>query len=271
VHCSPVAEQDGQLQTASWGDTRRTLSALESPEQIGRTAARRAARMLGARKPKTQRVPVVFDPRMAAGFIGSLAGAVSGDLVWKKSSFLREKLGQRIAPESITILDDATLAHGISTRPFDGEGVASRPLPIVERGVLKTFLYDSRTARKAGTKPTGSASRGWSSLPSIGASNFFLEPGPDDPEQIVKGIRNGLYVTAMLGRGADVVTGDYSRGANGLWIEDGALAYPVQEITVSGNLLEMLAAIDAVGTDLDFRSSVAAPTIRFAELQVSGA
>lgn len=271
VHCSPVAEREGQLQTASWGDTRRTLARLEPAEQIGRTAAKRALRMLGARKPKTQRVPVVFDPLMAASFVAGLAGAVSGDLVHKKSSFLRDKLGERIAPETVTIVDDATLASGISTRPFDGEGVASRPLPIVERGILRTFLYDTRTARKADAKPTGSATRGWSSLPAIGVSNFYLKAGDADPEGIVKGVRSGLYVTAMLGRGADVVTGDYSRGANGIWIEDGELAYPVQEITVSGNLLEMLASIDAVGSDLDFRSSVAAPTLRFAELQVSGA
>ena len=175
VHCSPVAEADGQLQTASWGDTRRRLDRLEAPEQIGRTAARMAARMLGARKPKTQRVPVIFDPRLAAGFIGGLAGAVSGDLVHKKSSFLRDKLGKRIAPETITIVDDATLGEGIGTRPFDGEGVASRRLPIVERGILRTFLYDTRTARRAGAKSTGSASRGWSSLPSIGTQRLSVE------------------------------------------------------------------------------------------------
>ena len=271
VHCSPVAEADGQLQTASWGDTRRRLARLEAPEQIGRTAARKAARMLGARKPKTQRAAVVLDPRLAAGFIGGLAGAVSGDLVHKQSSFLRDKLGKRIAPETITIVDDATLGEGIASRPFDGEGVASRRLPIVERGILTSFLYDTRTARRAKAKSTGSASRGWSSLPSIGTSNFFLERGKQDPDELVRGVKNGLYVTAMLGRGADVVTGDYSRGANGIWIENGELAFPVQEITVSGNLLEMLAAIDGVGDDLDFRSSVAAPTIRFAELQISGA
>ncbi|HEY6912279.1 MAG TPA: metallopeptidase TldD-related protein [Myxococcales bacterium] len=271
VYCSPVAEADGQLQTASWSETRRTLSKLRRPEEIGRIAARRAARMLGARKPKTQRVPVVFDPQMAAAFIAGLAGAVNGLLVHKKSSFLGAHLGKRIAPETVTLVDDATLEHGIATRPFDGEGVRSQKTKVVERGVLESFLYDATTARKAGAKSTGSAARGWSSLPSIGTSNFYLEAGKRKRDEIVREVRSGLYVTAMLGRGADVVTGDYSRGANGIWIENGELAYPVQEVTVSGNLLEMLRGIDAVGDDLEFRSSTAAPTIRFAELVVSGA
>ena len=235
VYCSPVAEADGQLQTASWSDTRRTLATLQSPEEIGRIAARRAARMLGARKPKTQRVPVVFDPQMAAGFIGGVSAAVNGLLVHKKSSFLGALMGKPVASKEVTLVDDAT------------------------------------TARKAKAKSTSSASRAWASLPSIGTSNFYLQAGTQKPEAIVKGVKNGLYVTAMLGRGADVVTGDYSRGANGIWIENGELAYPVQEVTVSGNLLEMLRGIDAVGDDLEFRASTASPTIRFAELVVSGA
>ena len=271
VYCSPVAEADGQLQTASWSDTRRKLARLQSPEEIGRIAARRAARMLGARKPKTQRVPVVFEAQMAAGFIAGLAGAVNGNLVYKKSSFLGTLLGKRIAPKGFTLYDDARLAEGIATRPFDGEGVASQTNAVIEDGVLRSFLYDASTAKKAKAKSTGSASRGWASLPSIGTSNFYLARGRQLADSIVKSVKQGLFVTAMLGRGADVVTGDYSRGANGIWIENGELAYPVQEITVAGNLLEMLRGIDAIGDDLDFRSSTAAPTLRFAELQVSGA
>jgi PmbA protein len=271
VYCSPVAEMDGQLQTASWSDTRRLLAKLESPEQVGRTAARRAARMLGARKVKTQKVPVVFDPQMTAGFIAGLSGAVNGLLVHKRSSFLAPLLGKRIAPPHVTLVDDATLEGGIGTRPFDGEGVASQRTEIISKGILKSFLYDATTARKAKSRSTASASRGWASLPSIGTSNFYLERGDVDPKDIIRGVKNGFYVTTMLGRGADVVTGDYSRGANGIWIENGELTHPVQEVTVSGNLLQMLVGIDAVGNDLDFRSSVAAPTIRFAELVVSGA
>jgi PmbA protein len=271
VYCSPVAEADGQLQTASWSDTRRTLKKLQSPDEVGRIAAQRAARMLGARKPKSQRVPVVFDAQMAAGFIGGISAAVNGLLVHKKSSFLGGLLGKRVASKKVTLIDDATLPNGIATRPFDGEGVASRRTAVVEDGILRSFLYDATTARKAKAQSTSSASRSWASLPSIGTSNFYLQAGTDKPEAIIKGIKSGLYVTTMLGRGADPVTGDYSRGANGIWIENGELAYPVQEVTVSGNLLEMLKSIDAVGDDLDFRASTAAPTIRFAELVVSGA
>jgi PmbA protein len=271
VYCSPVAEADGQLQTASWSDTRRKLAKLQPPEEVGRIAARKAARMLGARKPKTQRVPVVFDPQMAASFIAGLSGAINGLLVHKKSSFLGALLGKRVAAPGFTLVDDATLPHGIGTRPFDGEGVISRKTAVIEDGVLKSYLYDATTARKAKATSTSSASRAWASLPSIGTSNFYLEPGTMMPEDIIKGVKNGLYVTAMLGRGADVVTGDYSRGANGVWIENGELAYPVQEVTVSGNLLEMLRGIDAIGNDLDFRASTVAPTLRFSELVVSGA
>jgi PmbA protein len=270
VYCSPVAEADGQLQTASWSDTRRVLAKLQQPEEVGRIAARRAARMLGARKVQTTRLPVVFDALMAAGFIAGLAAAVNGLLVHKKSSFLGALLGKRIAPAQVTLVDDATLAGGIATRPFDGEGVASQRTAVIEKGVLKNFLYDATSAHKARARSTGSASRGWASLPSVGTSNFFLEKGAVSPEEIIGGVKRGLYVTAMLGRGANVVTGDYSRGANGLWIENGELSYPVQEVTVSGGLLEMLSGIDAIGNDLDFRSPVAAPTLRFAELVVSG-
>jgi PmbA protein len=268
--CSPVAEADGQLQTASWSDTKRLLKNLDTPEAVGRTAAQRAARMLGARKVKSQKVPVIFDAQMAAGFIAGLLGAVNGNLVYKKSSFLAPLLGKKIASPLVTLVDDATLQGGLATRPFDGEGVESQRTEIISKGVLKNFLYDAGTARKAKAKGTGSAVRGWASLPSVGPSNFYLEKGSTDPRELIKGIPNGLYVTAMLGKGADVVTGDYSRGANGLWIENGELAYPVQEITVSAALLDMLKGIDAVGTDLEFRSSTAAPSLRFNELVVSG-
>lgn len=268
--CAPVATDGAGLQTASWSDSRRSLAELESPESVGRTAARRTVRMLGARKAATARVPVIFDPVMAAGFFGSLTAAVSGDLVYKKSSFLGARLGERIASEAVTLVDDARLPGGLGSGAFDGEGVATRRLPIIEAGVLKAFLYDVRTARKAGTRSTGHAQRSYASLPGIGPSNLRLSPGSVAPEEMLRGVRRGLYVTAMLGRGANVITGDYSRGANGMWIEDGQLAYPVQEVTVAGQLLHMLQSIDAVGSDLLARGSVAAPSIRFAELAVGG-
>ncbi|WP_373045524.1 TldD/PmbA family protein [Vulgatibacter sp.] len=271
LFAAPVAKgDDGQLQTAYWVDYKRRLRDLETPEEIGRIAARRAARMLGAKKVKTQRVPVIFEPTIAASFVAGIASAVNGDLVRKGSSFLGDKLGKRIAPESITVVDDGLLPGGISTAPFDGEGIATRRTPVIERGVLQNFLYDSATARKAKAKPTGNARRGYSSLPGIGVTNFHLHAGDTPAQSIVKSVKNGLYVTAMLGRGANTVTGDYSRGANGIWIRNGEFAEPVQEVTVAGHMLDMLQTIDAVGDDIDFRGSVGAPTIRFAELTVSG-
>lgn len=271
LFASPVARgDDGQLQTAYWVDYKRRLRDLETPEEIGRIAARRAGRMLGAKKVKTQRVPVVFEPTIAASFVAGLAAAVNGDQVRKGSSFLAGRLGERIAPDTVTVVDDGLLPGGISTAPFDGEGIATRRNVVIDRGVLAGFLYDTGTARKARAKPTGNARRGYSTLPSVGVTNFHLQAGATPAASIVKGVKNGFYVTAMLGRGANTVTGDYSRGANGLWIRDGELAEPVQEVTVAGNLLDMLQSIDAVGDDLDFRGSLGAPTLRFAELTVSG-
>lgn len=270
LYAVPVASDGQQHQTAYWSDYRRYLDDLDSAEAIGKEASRRALRMLGARKVKSRKVPVVFDPTMAGSFIASVAHAANGDSVYKKSSVLAPLLGKQIAAEGVTIVDDGLMDRGLGTSPVDGEGVACRVTPIVERGVLKSFLYDSLTARKAKAKTTGNAMRGYSSLPYIGPNNLRLEPGSAPPEEIIKGVKQGLYVTAMLGRGADIVTGDYSRGANGLWIENGELAYPVQEVTVAGNLLQMLKSIDAIGSDLQFRSSILAPTIRFAELTVAG-
>ncbi len=270
LYTGAVAEADGQLQNSWWYDARRFLGDLEAPEVVAREAARRAVRMLGAKKVKSQQVPVVFDPMMAASFIGGIAGAVNGDAVFKKSSFLASKLGQQVAPANITIVDDGLLPRGLATSPFDGEGVPTRRTALLENGVVKTFLYDAFTARKAGARSTGNASRGYRSLPSIGTHNLYLEAGRQAPAQLVKDIPQGLYVTSMLGHGANLVTGEYSRGANGLWIENGELTRPVQEVTVAGNLLDMLSRIDGVGSDLTFRGSVGAPTLRFSELTVSG-
>jgi PmbA protein len=272
LYAVPVARgDDGQLQTGYWVDAKRRLADLEPPEAVGRTAARRAVRMLGARKAKTQRVPVVFEPLVAASFVAGLAAAVDGDMVYKKSSFLGDKLGKRIAPELITVVDDGLRPGGLATAPFDGEGVATRRTALLDRGRLRSFLYDTFTARKAGARSTGSGRRGYAGLPGIRTSNLYLEAGSTPAASLVAGVKNGFYVTAMLGRGADPVTGDYSRGANGLWIREGELCEPVQEVTVAGNMLEMLRAVDAVGDDLDFRGSTGAPTIRFAELMVAGA
>lgn len=270
LYAAPVASDGQQLQTSYWSDTKRFLSELDSPEQVGREAARRAARMLGARKVPTQAVPVIFDPTVAASFVANVVAAANGDAVFKGSSFLARSLGKRIGPSFLTIVDDGLLPRGLATSPFDGEGVATQRTTIVEAGVLTSFLYDTFTARKARARSTGNAARSYRSLPGIGTHNLYLEPSTRSPADIVREVPAGLYVASMLGHGANIVTGEYSRGANGLWIERGELAYPVQEVTVAGTLSQMLAGIDAIGDDLTFRGATGAPTVRFAELTVSG-
>lgn len=271
VWAAPVARDDaGNLQTASWHDQKRFLADLEAADSIGRTSARRAVRMLGARKAPTQRCPVVLDPQMAASFLGGLSAAVNAELVVKGASILAGRIGDRIASPLLAIVDDGLLPRGLGTRPFDGEGVATRRTPVLEGGVLRSFLHDAYTAGRLKARTTGNARRGYSSLPAVGAGNFYVAKGATPAAELVRGVKNGLYVTAMLGRGVNPTTGEFSRGANGLWIRDGELAEPVQEVTVSGSLLEMLAGLDAVGDDLEFRGAIAAPTLRFAELTVSG-
>lgn len=270
LYASPVATDGTQLQTSYWYDAQRFFEDLLSPEAVAKKAAERSVRLLGAKKIKSQKMPVVLDPTMAAGFVGSIAGALNGDSVFKKASFLASKLNQQVAPAHFTLVDDGLRKRGLATSPFDGEGVATRRTPLIEQGVVKAFLYDTFTARKAKTKTTGNAARGYRSLPGIGVNNLMLEPGTRSPQEILKEIPRGLYVTSMLGHGANTITGDYSRGAVGLLIENGELTQPVQEITVAGNLNDMLMQLDAIGNDLHFHGATGASTLRFKELTVSG-
>jgi PmbA protein len=269
---APVAQgDDGGLQTGSFSDYKRFFEELKSPEDVGRLAAARAVRMLGAKKEKTAKLPVVMEPRIAAGFFGAMLSAIDGNLVRKGASFLRDKLGQRIAPAWLQIVDDGLYPRGLGSAPFDGEGLPTGRTPLVEDGTLRTFLYDCYTAAKVGAKSTHTAARGYRSLPSIGTTTVMVQSSRPTPRaEMLSGIREGLYVTAMLGRGGDPVTGDYSRGANGMWIENGELTHPVQEMTVGGNLLEMIASLESLGDDLEFHGSLGAPTLRFGELTVSG-
>ncbi len=269
----PVAQgDDGQLQTGYWVDQRRFLSDLEPAEQVGRKAAERAVRMLGAKKGPTCKVPVVLEPLQAAAFFGGIAAALDGKRVHQKASFLAGRLGERIAPGWLGLVDDGLYPRGVGSRPFDGEGLPTRRNPLVEGGELRGYLYDTYTALKAKAKSTATAGRSYQSLPHIGTTTLLVQAErPQSAEQLVRGVKKGLYVTAMLGHGADTVTGDFSQGAAGLWIENGELARPVQELTIAGNLLEMLSALDAAGDDLDMRGTVGAPTVRFAELTVAGA
>lgn len=272
VAVSPIAVDPGTgaMQRDSWYGVQRCFARLEQPESIGQEAARRAIRKLGARKVPTCTAPVVFDPDVAGSLLGNLCSAVSGYALYKRASFLLDRLGQRLAPDFVTIYDDGRMPGGLGSRPFDGEGLATRKTSVVERGVLTSYLLDTYSGRKLGLPSTGNAARSVGDSPSVGPSNFYLVPGMLTPEQIVASVPRGLYVTDLIGFGINMVTGDYSRGASGFWIENGELTYPVEEITIAGNLKEMFAGIEAVGNDLVFRGRIASPTIKLASMTIAG-
>ncbi len=270
LSAAPVAREGESMERDSWFSSARSHAQLESPAAIGRRAAERSIRRLGARKISTQKAPIVFDPLTARRLIGNIFEAVDGDEIYRNSSFLACKLGERVASENVTIIDDGTLPGLFGTSPFDDEGVPSRRTVVIERGVLKNYLLNTYTARKLGMRTTGNAARGITGNAYVGHGNLFLERGDRSPEEIVRGIRRGLYVTQLIGQGVNIVTGDYSRGAAGMWIENGEFAYPVSEITIASNLQRMLMEIESVGSDLEFRGSVASPTLMIGEMTISG-
>jgi PmbA protein len=242
---------------------------LESAEQIGRTAGERAVKRLNSRKVATRRVPVVFDQRIAGTIVGHLASAANGSSVARKVSFLREKRGEQILPQGIDIIDDPLRKRGLRSRPFDAEGVATRVQKLVERGVLKTWLLDCATARELNLQTTGHAQRGVSSSPSPGPSNLHLTPGTKSPRELIAEIEDGFYVTGLIGMGVNMVTGDYSRGASGFWIENGEVTYAVSEVTIAGHLLDIFKNLTPAN-DLVFRFGTNAPTLRVEGLTVAG-
>jgi PmbA protein len=225
---------------------------------------------LNARKVDTVNVPVVFEPRTARSLLGHIFSAVNGDAVYRESSFLAGKLGQRVAAEHITVYDDGLLPGGFGTSPFDDEGVATRRTAVIENGVLESYLLNCYTARKLALKTTGNASRGLTGSPGVGHGNLMFEPGTCSGEEIIASVSNGFYVTELMGQGVNLVNGDYSRGAAGFWIENGEIAYPVSEVTIAGNLKQMLFDLEVIGSDLDFRSSIIVPTVKIRELTVAG-
>jgi PmbA protein len=277
VSAAPLAvDVNGAMQRDGWWSSARRLADLDSPEAIGKEAARRALRRLGARRVATQRVPIVFAPEVARSLIGSLFEAASGDSIWRGASFLAGRLGKEIASPNLTIIDDNTMLlptgmGGFGTSPFDGEGLPSQRTLVVEAGVLRNYLLNTYAARKLGMKSTHNASRGLAGTPGIGCGNLYLEPGTLTPERIIGDVPAGLYVTSLMGFGVNVVTGDYSRGATGLWIENGQLTHAVEEVTIAGNLAEMLKNVTAIGNDLEFRGAVASPTLRIDGMTIAGA
>jgi len=277
VSAAPLAaDENGAMQRDGWWSGARCFAHLESPESVGKEAARRALRRLGARRVPTQQVPIVFAPEVARSLIGSIFEAASGDSIWRSASFLAGKLGETIAAENVTIVDDHLLllptgAGGFGTSPFDGEGLPSRRTVVVANGRLESYLLNTYTARKLGMQSTHNASRGLAGAPGIGCGNLYLEPGTLAPEEIIAAIPKGLYVTSLMGFGTNLVTGDYSRGATGLWIENGELTHAVEEVTIAGNLGEMLRHVTAIGNDLEFRGAVASPTLRVDGMTIAGA
>jgi PmbA protein len=281
----PIAhDADGKMQRNYWYSSARTTRLLEDPVAIGQEAARRTLRRLGARRVPTQQAPVVFSPEIARGIIGNIFDAANGDAIYRHATFFADMLGQQVTGENITVIDDGTLVFdhhvtsdgtnirtgGFGTSPFDGEGLPTRRTVLVENGILKNYVMNTYTARKLGMASTGNASRSLASNPGIGAGNFFLQPGTLTPEQIIGDVKQGLYVTETMGFGVNLVTGDYSQGAAGLWIENGEFAYPVEEITIAGNLKDMYRNISAIGNDLVFRSASAAPTLRIEGMIIAG-
>jgi PmbA protein len=265
-----VQDEGGKNRSGFHWAAKRHLADLEAAEEVGREAARRTVRKLGSRRVPTQEAPVVFDPDAGRSILGLLAGCVMGSAIWRRSSYLVDRLGSRVASELVTVVDDPLIPRGPGSRPHDGEGLASRRNVVVDRGELKTYLCDTYSARKLGSESTASASRGASGGVGPSTSNFVLQPGAMGREALLRDTGRGLYVTEMMGFGFNAVTGDFSRGASGFWIEGGELTHPVSEVTISLNLDDILARIDAVADDLDLRTSTAAPTFRVSSMTIAG-
>jgi PmbA protein len=280
---SPIAEDASGMQSDYWYSSARTTALLESPDEIGRIAAERALRKLGARRVATQQCSIVFPPEMARGLIGTMLAAANGDAIYRHASLFAGKLGDTVAGENITVIDDGRMVFdhvlddgrtlrvgGFGTTPFDGDGLPTRRSIVIEGGVLRELMLNTYTARKLGMQSNGKATRGLAGRPGIGGGNYYLEPGTLAPEDILRDVQRGLYLTHTMGRGVNLVTGDYSVGAGGVWIENGELTHAVEEITIAGNLKDMFRNIVAIGNDLHFRSAGAAPTLRVEGMTIAG-
>jgi len=272
LYSSPLAREDdsGSMQTDYWMTAARTLEDLEAPEAVGAEAARRALRRLGSRQIDTTEVPIVFEPMTARSLIGHVVGAIGGGAIYRKTSFLAERLGDPIASPLVTLVDDGRRPGGLGSRPFDGEGLTTRRNVVMAEGILRSFLIDTYSGRKLDLPSTGSAGRGAGGGPSPSPTNFWMEPGTSSLEEMIATTERGFLVTWLFGHGFNAVTGDFSRGAAGVWIENGKLTHPVDEVTIAGNLGNLLESINAVGNDLLWLGSTAAPSFRVERLTVAG-
>ncbi len=266
----PVATEGRTMQRDFWYARARHLARLEDPVAIGRRAAARTLRRLGARRVKTQEAPVIFESTVAVSLLGHLAGAVTGQSLYRGTSFLLGRLGDTIAAPLVTVVDDGRMTRGHGSRPFDAEGLPTRRTVVVDRGVLQSYLLDTYSARRLDLASTGNAARAVGDAPSATPTNLYLEAGSHSPEAIIASVERGLLVTELIGFGVNPVTGDYSRGAAGLWIEHGEIVHAVEEITIAGNLLDMFRDVEMVGNDLEFRGSIAAPTVKIRHMTIAG-
>jgi PmbA protein len=248
----------------------RHREGLESAEEIGARAAERAVKRLNPRKVSTQSVPIIFDPRVASSLVNHFAGAISGSSIARGVSFLKDKMGQAVFAKGLTIIDDPHRMRGLRSKPFDGEGVANPAQTLIDDGVLQTWMLDTSSAKQLGLTTTGRASRGTSGPPGPSATNLYMAPGAPTPLELMNDIASGFYVTELIGMGVNSVTGDYSRGAAGFWIEKGEIAYPVSEVTIAGNLIDMYLQLSPAN-DLEFRYGTNAPTLRVEGMTVAGA
>jgi PmbA protein len=269
ISTSVIAGNDDGMETDYDYSSKRHFEDLESPAIVGRNAGEYAAKKLSPRRVKTCKVPIIYDSKVASDIVANLCSAINGETIARGSSFLKDKMGKQIFPKGFNIIDNPLIKRGPSSRPFDGEGIECEKSFFIEDGVLKTWVLDIRTAAKLGLKTTGHAARGISSHPSPASSNVYLEAGKKSPAELIKEVKTGLYLTDTFGMGVNIVTGDYSQGAVGFWIENGEIAYPVSEITIAGNLNDMFMNIETAN-DLEFRYSKNAPTLRIDGMTIAG-
>lgn len=270
VHCTLLAGEDQGMERDYDYSSKRHAEDLESPEKIGATAAERALARLNPRKAASAQVPIIYDPRVSAGLVGHLAGSVSGAAVARGTSFLKDKMGAALFPKGVNIIDNPLKIRGLGSKPFDGEGVATAELILIEDGVLKNWVLDTGTGKQLGLPTNGHGGRGTGSPPSPSSTNLTMVPGTMTPEELMSDIKSGFYVTELIGMGVNAVTGDYSRGAAGFWIENGEKTYAVSEVTIAGNLIDMFAHLTPAN-DLEDRGATNAPTVRIEGMMVAGA
>ena len=270
IYCSAIASENSERKIEHHFSVNRFLKNLESPENVGKNAALRALRSLNPKQIKTGTYPVIFEPRITGEFVGIISSAVNGRNVYRGMSFLSNKINAKVASDVLTIIDDGKLKGGIGSCPFDDEGVETKRKEVISSGILKLYLLDSITARKFNLDSTGNAKRSYKTPPTPAPLNFYIKPGSKTPNEIISEVDKGLLVTKVIGFGVDLVSGNYSRGAEGIWIEKGELKFPVDKITIAGNLNEMLKNIDAVGNDLIFYDKTAGPNIRISRMTISG-